>query len=59
LVERCQDTKKNNHLLTGQCELNVTGKISHAELTVTTSEMHMFSFVESEIRLLLNCPVSL
>jgi len=51
LVERCQNTQKNNHLLIGQCELNVMGKITHAELAVTTSEMHMFSYIESKITL--------
>jgi hypothetical protein len=51
LIHRCENTQKNNHLLRGQCKLNVMGKISLAELTVTTSEMHMFSFIESEIML--------
>ena len=49
LVERCQETERNNHLLAGNCQLKVMGKISHAELTISTSELHMFSFIESSI----------
>jgi hypothetical protein len=51
LVERCENTLKRNHLLTGRCALNVTGKINHAELTITTSEMYMFDFIETDIKL--------
>ena len=49
LIQRCQDTEKHNHLLSGLCKLNVVGKITHAELSITTSELHLFSFIESTI----------
>ena len=51
LVERCQNTEKRSHLLTGRCHLNVNGKIKHAELTITTSEMHMFRILLNSVKL--------
>lgn len=58
LVERCQGTEKNNHLLSGKCNFKVKGKICHAELTITTTEMHMFSFIESTITPIKDCSLT-
>lgn len=59
LVERCDENEKRNHFLAGHCQLTVVGKISHAELTITTSELHMFSFIETSITPSSDLPLSL